>query len=118
MTAPATLTRREVAGLLNLHPDTITKQLVEGLGCAVTRWGGRGKPMIFSAEMVKRWDRARSCRCGAQGRSCKACALVLEDAQLVAEHLLETRHGYGKCRMCRADWPLQQPCSSPREVGK
>lgn len=86
------LSRREVAEMLNLHPDSISRLLPEGLASAVTRWGGSGKSMIFSRMLVSRWQRARLCFRN-QGRPCVECLIVTDDCQVGAEHLLEVRHG-------------------------
>lgn len=106
------LSRREVAQLLRLHPDSVSRILPEGLGSAVTSWGGRSKRMQFSRWMVLRWDRARSCR-RYGGTPCVLCKLVLEDAQVVAKHLLEVRHGVGEScdpKNCGYVGGISPPC--------
>ena len=102
------LTRREVAKILDRHPDSVSRLLHEGLACAVLQWGGRGKEMRFSRKQLERWRRARACR--DTGRWCKACNEVLYDTEAIAEHLLETKHGYGGCQECRVTWKVCQPC--------
>jgi len=87
------LARRKVAELLGVHQDSVTRVLPEGLASAVITWGGRGKRMTFSRELVLRWHRARLCHRGHSARPCSKCSLVLEDAAVAAEHLLEARHG-------------------------
>lgn len=104
------MTRREVAEMLDLHQDSVSRRLADGLASAVLQWGGRGKEMAFSRTAVLRWWRASTCaRDG--GRPCLPCRRVLEDTVAVAEHLLETRHGYGGCQECRTDWKVCQPCA-------
>ena len=100
------LTRREVAGLLGLHQDSVTRALPEGLGSAVVAWGGRSKVMRFSRLMVVRWDRARTCR-RVGGDPCIHCRLALEDAVAVAEHLLQVRHGAHESCGRNCGWPGQ-----------
>jgi P27 family predicted phage terminase small subunit len=107
--SPGLLTRRQVADLLGVHQDSVSRLLADGLAYGVVRWGGRSHPMTFSRERVMRWHRARQCR---QGRACETCWFVLEDCQAVGEHLIQTRHGYGDCPECDCDWPLKQPCSA------
>lgn len=106
------MTRRDVAKLLGMHPDSVSRNLRDGLGSAVTEWGGRGKTMTFSRLMVLRWWRARTCtRRG--GRPCSDCSLVVEDSEVVAAHLIEKRHGVFD-EPCEEDCGYQggicQPC--------
>jgi len=49
------ITRRELGALLNLHPDTITKKLPEGLAAAVVKRGPRGSDLILDARLALRW---------------------------------------------------------------
>jgi len=121
-----TLTRRQVADLLDLHQDSVTRALPDGLGAAVRTWGGRGKEMAFDRVLVLRWARASKCttrqvpgeefvgliqrrlltsplalwllnRWWDSGTSaCFRCWFVLEDYKAVAEHLIATRRGCGK----------------------
>jgi len=112
------ISRRDVAHLLDMHPDSVSRILHEGLSSAVLEWGGRGKTMTFSRVRVLRWWRARTCtRRG--GRPCSECAFVLEDCQAVGEHLMQARHGAeesceddenGPARCYPADWRVCQPC--------
>ncbi|MGB7220748.1 MAG: hypothetical protein WBD07_18255 [Vicinamibacterales bacterium] len=104
------LTRRQLADLLGLHQDSVSRALPDGLASAVLEWGGRGRTMRFSRALALRWDRARSCHRGDAGRPCLVCRRVLEDVVAVAEHLIAAHHGYGGCRECRIDWPVCQPC--------
>ena len=105
------LSRRDVAELLDLHPDSVSRLLHDGLGYAVTEWGGRGAAMRFDRRLVDRWHSARDCHQGHGGGPCNACALVLEDAQAVSEHLIAERHGHGQCPECTAPPRLASPCS-------
>lgn len=99
-----TLTRRQVAAQLSVHADSVSRLLHSGLACAVATWGGNGKEMTFEPRMVARWRRARACSRRAAGDVCMACSTAVEDCQLLAEHLLDERHGIGGCSECRAPW--------------
>lgn len=104
----AGVSRRKLAALLGLHPDSLSRLMPEGLAIAVAAWGGRGKTQLFDVERAGRFVRAWRCR---QLRSgCPACWLVLEDCQAVAEHLIETRHPYAGCEDCTPPGGLCQPC--------
>ena len=107
------LSRRQVADLLGLHPDSVTRALADGLASAVIKWGGSGKRMAFSQALVWRWERARSCHRNG-GRPCLECSIVREDAEVVALHLLEVRHGVlESCgRDCGYPGEICQPCSA------
>lgn len=112
-----TLTRREVAVLLELHPDSITRLLSEGLASAVIRWGGRGKEMAFSRALVLRWDAARTCHNGAAGGPCGACRLVLEDGSISGRHVQAAQHGvFERCKApgCGIQRAFCPPCGWPR----
>ena len=102
-----TMTRRDVAALLKVHQDSVSRLLSDGLGYAVLNWGGRGKLMIFDRGLVERW--AFAYRCPRRPYCC--CDPLLEDARNVAEHLLEERHGYGECEECFAPWLRLSPCA-------
>ena len=104
------LTRRELAELLNIHQDTVTRVLRNGLASAVMVWGGSGKEMSFSRRGAIRWIDARDCRRDG-GQRCRQCSRVLEDVMAIAEHLLEERHGFGACDECRPPGSLCQPCT-------
>lgn len=99
------MTRLEVAKLVGVHPDTLTRLLAEGLGSTVIRWGGHSKPMSFSRDLVIRWNDARTCKRFA-GRPCPRCVDVLEDCRYGAEHLKEAKHGAGGCDDCYGPWVL------------
>ncbi len=86
------LTRRQAADILGMHPDSVTRQLPEGLASAVVVWGGHGRSMVFSRMLVSRWQRARLC-CRARGQPCSRCFWVMDDAKAYGEHLLDVRHG-------------------------
>jgi hypothetical protein len=88
-----TLSRREVATILRLHPDSVTRLLAGGLASAVLAWGGHGRLMVFSLALVMRWDFARTCTSGRSGGPCATCRLVLEDCECTGQHLAEKRHG-------------------------
>ena len=105
------LTRRQLAGMLNLHPDSATRMLHEGLAAAVVEWGGRGKEMIFSRRLAMRFVNARDCRRDG-GRRCRKCRYAMEDIMAVAEHLLEERHGSGGCDECTEPPTPCMPCST------
>ena len=105
------MTRPQVAQLLGLHADSVTRQLREGVGCALLKFGGHGKASVFSRLLVSRWAHAARCR-RSNGEPCYQCRLVVEDARAVAEHLLEAGHGYGHCTFCVASWNLCLPCQS------
>jgi hypothetical protein len=107
-----TATRRELAAWLGVHPDAITRNLAAGLGCAVVKWGGRGKEHVFDRAQALRWAGAWRCRSAprTRGQACRQCEDVLEDMRYTAEHLRQARHGRGGCPECSATWPLLQPC--------
>lgn len=105
------MTRREVANILGVHQDSVSRLLPEGLAAAVIAWGGHGRPMQFSGDAMRRWDLARRCRRGPRDGPCEGCKLVLEDCQAVGDHLLRSRHGYRGCRECRPPGRLVQPCN-------
>jgi phage terminase Nu1 subunit (DNA packaging protein) len=86
------MTRRQVAEMLGLHQDSVSRLLHEGLGATVVEWGGHGREMRFSGALVQRWQRARACTKNA-GRPCRNCFDQLEDSEVFAQHLLEVRHG-------------------------
>lgn len=48
-------TRREVAELLGVHADTLTRKLRDGLAAAVLEPGGQGAEMIFDLRLAYRW---------------------------------------------------------------
>jgi len=109
------VTRREVADMLNLHPDSISRALHDRLGVAVLEWGGAGKEMKFSAALVQSWNLARSCW-SRDGQPCAICSLCLEDYAVVARHLIESRHGVlTGCADRDAEGPLC--CGYPTGVG-
>lgn len=99
------MTRLEVAKLVGVHPDTLTRLLAEGLGSAVIQWGGHSKPMSFSRDLVIRWNDARTCT-RFDGRPCPRCVDTLEDCRYTAEHLKEAKHGHDGCDECYAPWAL------------
>ena len=101
------ITRRELATSVGVHPDSLSRVLADGLASAVLVWGGRGQEQRFSLALAHRFIGAWRCR---QHRECAQCARVLEDCQAVAEHLIGTRHGYGGCLECRITWEVCQPC--------
>lgn len=104
-----TLSRRQVARLLDVHVDSVSRLLHDGLAAAVVRWGGHGKTMSFDREQVERWLQSRHC-------GCLDCRTVREDLAAVGEHLLETHHGFRGCLECGkgCDWKLRQPCAAAR----
>ena len=109
-----TIGRREVARRLGLtHQDSVSRLLGDGLLYAVVTRGGRGKLMRFDRGRVERWRLARECR-RVGGGPCPTCALILEDAAAVAEHLATARHAAGGCQECRATWGLAEPCAGAR----
>jgi hypothetical protein len=108
-----TLSRRELAKLLHIHPDSVSRNLTAGLACAVTRWDSRGRAMLFDRAQALRW--AGAFRCPSKALSwtpCRRCWTVMEDCAAVGEHLAEARHGYAGCVECGRgmDWQLGQPC--------
>jgi len=105
-TGDVVMSRRDVAAAINLHPDSVTRALRDGLGSAVLECGGHGKLMTFSLALVSRWFLAT--RCGRQ--QCDECDRVLEDSKAVAEHLLAEGHGYAGCSDCLATWNICLPC--------
>ena len=113
------MSRREVASQLDVHPDSVTRLLPDGLAGAVLRWGGSSKRMVFSRALVQRWDLARRCPQRAGGRGCEPCHTVLDDCQAAGAHLLLAGHGildscssvdeFGE-RDCFAQKTFSQPC--------
>jgi phage terminase Nu1 subunit (DNA packaging protein) len=83
-----TCTRRELAGILKVHPITITKWERDGLPIA-TR-GRKGKPSLYNPTKVQAWLQARedAVKAGSPGfaenRGRKELALALESEQRVA----------------------------------
>ena len=117
------LTRRETAQILKLHPDTLSRLLCDGLGYAVVQWGGRGKLMYFDRELALRWDRAWNCTRGGPPywRSCDKCSAMLKASAALAAHMIETRHGHGKCPKCtppRNVRPCRRSVQMSREMGR
>lgn len=109
----STLTRREVARVLGVHQDSVSRLLGEGLAGAVLKWGGQGRNMVFSRALVLRWLYARDCRRGASGGRCWLCRSVLEDCQVVGEHLQASHHGvFERCEdpECGAQAGFGLPC--------
>lgn len=104
------LGRREVARMLQVHPDSVTRRLSSGLGAAVIDFGGRGKHMIFFRPAFQRWAAAQRC-VSDKGRPCRNCAAVLEDCEHVARHLRDIGHGYGSCWYCAPHEHLLFPCA-------
>jgi hypothetical protein len=104
--------RRELAEQLELHQDSLSRLMPDGLASAVIAWGGAGKPMTFSVEHALRFHRAYSCTRD-RGGPCAQCRRVLEDCRNIAEHLIDARHAFGGCALCRTPWPLVQPCPTP-----
>lgn len=107
-----TVSRHELAALLLLHPDSVSRNLKAGLAAAILSWGGHGQEQTFSRSRALRWSRAMACRRRNLGAPCSRCRDVLFDCDAVAEHLLETRHGYAGCRECGSTWELIQPCET------
>lgn len=106
-TNPDATTRRELAELLGLHPDSVSRLMSAGLAIAVEAWGGRGLEQRFDPMRAQRFLGAYRCR---QVRECSQCRRVLEDCRAVAGHLITTRHSYGACPDCRPPRRLCQPC--------
>jgi hypothetical protein len=112
------VTRRELARRLDVHQDTVSRVLPDGLADAVTGWGGRGKPMVFDWQRARRWALARACPDLARlGYRCVACRSVLEDCGTVGAHLLAVRHAAGGCPDCGCAWPVTMPCRWPLDEG-
>jgi hypothetical protein len=88
----ALISRRDVAKLAGLHQDSISRLLVDGLAGAVIEWGGHGREMRFSKQLVGHWLKARACRRRGE-RGCRECLLKLENFEASGEHLLDVRHG-------------------------
>ena len=105
-----TMTRRELADVLLIHPDSVSRNLRTGLGAAVLSWGGRGEEQKFSKFHAIRWHKARACARRKRGAPCWRCDTVLDDCNATAEHLLKERHGVAGCSECRSTWELIQPC--------
>ena len=112
MENPDPMTRREVAAMLGMHVDSVTRNLQDGLASAVLKWGGHGKRMTFSRLMVLRWWRAKTCTKDG-GRYCTICYWVLDDCLAVGEHLIEARHGVfeGCDEDCGYPGGIGQPCA-------
>lgn len=49
------VSRRELAELFSVHPDTVTRKLRDGLSAAVVERGGRGEELIFDLRLAHRW---------------------------------------------------------------
>ena len=109
------LTRRELAEMLDLHPDSITRRLRDGLASAVSVWGGRGKEMYFSRRATIRWNDAKDCRRDG-GQRCRQCTRVLEDVMAIAEHLIDEKHGFGGGDDCTYPGDQCQPCTAARGI--
>lgn len=106
----ARLSRRGVARLLSITPDSVSRLVPEGLGYAVTARRGRGGALTFDVALVTRWWRLRACQ-RAGGGPCQSCRLALEDALAVTEHLAAAGHCHGACPECRAPGGLIEPCA-------
>lgn len=98
------ISRFQVAQLLNIHEDTVTRSLRDGLGSAVIEWGGAGKSMVFAEALVLRWRHAKNCR----RANCVECEITIEDCKVIANHLAGTQHGWAGCEECSAPWLLDQ----------
>ena len=61
MRAVISMTRRELAGLLGVHPDSISRNLAHGLGGAVLTWDERGRALTFDRLQAVRWWGAWRC---------------------------------------------------------
>ena len=96
----ATITRREAATLLRLHPDSVSRALADGLLFAVTSRGGRGKTMRLDRQRVLDWQAARACRRGRGGRRCLACSVLLDVSEFSVEHIEDEGHLLGQCDEC------------------
>src|SRR5688500_13969651 len=105
------ISRRHLAKLLAIHPDSLSRMLREGPGCAIVMHGGPGREMLLSGWHADRWHKAQTCRRGNDERPCPACRIVLEDCVAIAEHLVVTGHGVGGCEYCDVRWGLCMPCS-------
>lgn len=105
------VSRRDVAEMLNLHVDSVSRCLHEGLSSAVVVWGGSGREMQFDKALVQRWEFARTCRRDSGG-PCAQCRRVLEDCKCAGDHLLDARHGIHES--CNPDtcgqWRFCLPC--------
>jgi phage terminase Nu1 subunit (DNA packaging protein) len=79
-----TVSRRELAKLWDVHPDTLSRWLPEGLGAAVLERRGKNEPM-FDVRLAWRWKLARDNRlCEVVLEDFKACV----DGGIAAVHLL------------------------------
>jgi hypothetical protein len=107
--AAGRISRRDLATLLGVHQDTLSRVLRDGLGIAVVEWGGRGKEMSFDLPLALRYWNANSCRRW-DGRRCLTCESALEDCRNTAEHLIAERHAYSGCAECRTTWEVGIPC--------
>jgi hypothetical protein len=116
----ALTTRRDLGRRLELHPDSVSRLLWHGLGCAVRAWDGRGRALAFDLAAALRWWFAWTCpdKGGPLG-ACDDCAEVLFAARFVSDHLAKVR------RFDPKDDPppqrLGQPCRRvpyPRAAGK
>ena len=125
MTTDDLMTRRDVAALLGVHPDSASRMLPEGLGACVRSWGGHGKAMTFSKALVLRWYAARTCPARAAGRGCWPCRGTLEDCQVTATHLIRARHDavtlFARCPFdgeepCGHPGGFSEPCRPPAEL--
>lgn len=108
------MSRREVADLLGIHPDSVSRNLHDGLASAVIAWGGRGKTMYFSRLRVLRWWRSKTCTANA-GRPCRKCLDSLEECAALGEHLIAARHGADETcveddGVCGAAAMVRVPC--------
>lgn len=79
------VTRRELATLLKVHQDTISRKLADGLAAAVVKRGRHGEAMVFDLRLAYRWwlasegqlnDRARRLRGVLGGWPARAVAVV------------------------------------------
>ena len=85
-----TASRRELAALWNVHPDTLSRWLAEGLRAAVVERRGKNEP-IFDVRIALRWKLARDGELN---------ALVLEDflacvqGDITAVHVLSPLYSF------------------------
>lgn len=103
------ISRRALAKLLNVHQDTLSRLMPDGLASAVVKWGGHGAPMVFSKQLALRFFNAKDCT-ALSGRPCPTCRNVQDDARYMAEHLMQGGHGYRGCEECQPPPRLCQPC--------
>ena len=104
------ISRRELAHLLGVHPDSVSRMLPDGLAVAVVEWGGRGKETLFDQPLALRFWNAKTCPIARSGGYCYFCRSALEDCKNVGEHLIEARHAYGGCSECRCTHEVTAPC--------